>query len=849
MDPDAPGDARRLGDPTLDVNSLDEYDRERFLQLDGTEPKVWGISSGPFLLLYGNEEDIARSDHARFTYNWDKEHPDGCDRRERWKTELNYLTFIRHWQLTRLLRTLNGFVTGNLDLSGRHAPRWSEYIQQLHELTLDFSALNPVNAEISNHDDAIKTKKVYEFREKWKIPVFSLEYVLEGIRENMAEFVQAKGVGKIQELCLTDLPSELLDCIFSHCDLSDARRLSLACRNFHSISQRYINNTRKFAVHLPDKVYMDYEHYSTNEEHGRTRLRTLIGSLHKEFINYANLILERPDLSSAAQSLSFSSTVVDTALRLEWPSEFISEVQSTLSSIGSKFTRVLGACSNLTALSIHSQTLTMSSLEAICDLVHLERLQLNDCPIPDDVVAILEQGTHSLTSSRASNLNLRMFSAREISDTHTWSTWYILCIFPHVRNLFAGGFYDMSNLQHDALELPPLSVLLRFKFFHSVEHLALNCLTSQALMHLGQYLVLTAAQPPAANPVGALKLTHLRILTREPATLDIWIALVRGIELGARKTLEVLVISGLGRDAVRDASLFRWIARRLPDLKALSIDLHAGEDKSSFGVRWPQPPSVYAPALSEFTSLKYLGLNFHMMEDYSPCSIEDFETLADLEQKREQKIREREQVGEVEIDDNWDWPWMKGQEKEVNPFSFRPRSWISPYGGKVRDGTAKQYGLFDDQHLDVTNFVVHRPTLEMVSLVSRSTIIDRGVFFILPVKDPQYQEDCIPLHLPEENRYHVDSDNLEGEERDVEVDFHHSPACEHPSKDCFLTTKTIFWRAQVRPVYVSRSGGYKMFSAYSVWDLCRGAWGDVHRRWNPPLDQEAWPYLPQLNDD
>jgi hypothetical protein len=53
-------------------------------------------------------------------------------------------------------------------------------------------------------------------------------------------------VPKIQKLCLTDLPTELLDKVFQHAPLDKARIFSSTCKQLREIARRYI-----FAVSGP----------------------------------------------------------------------------------------------------------------------------------------------------------------------------------------------------------------------------------------------------------------------------------------------------------------------------------------------------------------------------------------------------------------------------------------------------------------------------------------------------------------------------------------------------------------------------------------------------------------------
>lgn len=113
------------------------------------------------------------------------------------------------------------------------------------------------------------------FRKKWRIPGplvvdFSLLYrcTREHNFENSSQFmpdtctvdllqiIGSNPVPCFQKLHLTDLPTELLDIVFMHASLSEARLLSATSRSLNEIGRRYIFGVCKgnsFAMSPPSQ--------------------------------------------------------------------------------------------------------------------------------------------------------------------------------------------------------------------------------------------------------------------------------------------------------------------------------------------------------------------------------------------------------------------------------------------------------------------------------------------------------------------------------------------------------------------------------------------------------------------
>ncbi|THU92014.1 hypothetical protein K435DRAFT_218347 [Dendrothele bispora CBS 962.96] len=214
----------------------------------------------------------------------------------------------RFFHVERFFDSLEGFLTGSLDLTGRHSERFDSLLPQLSEFIQDLNVvINPTREVPCQRDNLggyseMNDKDVRDFRLKWKLPrLANFEYLLH--RLGVLELVQSTGCKpKLQRLCLMDLPSELLDQIFSYATLKQARLLAATCKSLHAVGFPYLFHTRDLAFGITHECLLDV--YREGPEDSDRRLLDLAAENQKKLLLDIKFLLSRSDIINGLQTLS-----------------------------------------------------------------------------------------------------------------------------------------------------------------------------------------------------------------------------------------------------------------------------------------------------------------------------------------------------------------------------------------------------------------------------------------------------------------------------------------------------------------------------------------------------------------
>ncbi|TFK26264.1 hypothetical protein FA15DRAFT_755123 [Coprinopsis marcescibilis] len=832
-----------------DEGNGDDLDAE-LLKFGDTEEQMVSLRqfSHMYLVLYDYEEFKAKQSYLRLRY--DSEPQVGrivviTDENLKY-AEGRCMLEGHQWRLKRIVDMLTGFIEGDLDLTGRHASRWDAYKLEVSEFVLDAQkAIPALQTEpvlmfdgasfVLAQPESGQRQSLDDFRRKWKVPGELVEDLTQWIA-SIAHTNASKGLPKIQELCFSDLPVELVDSVFRECSLKEARTLSITSSRFYRIGQGYTTKSRDMSLEIPFAIYRDPA-YSADTEDGREKLFALIETLKSQFSEYGQLLLSRPDLSSATRSLKFHFSLPDNSYR-KWPQDVDEYMRSALMPACGMFTRVLAKSSNLTNLSVSKYVFELPSLEAICNMPNLGAMLIQNCTIADDVVELLAGGFHHLPPSHVANITLRISQAPDLDDMdqpQVASSWYFLCLCPYLRTLSVNG--NIGTFQsRDSLFLPARDVLLeQFGFIRSVERLVLTGMSMFGLLQFADFIndAVGRVPAPALGVRPSLKLSHLKISSYYPASRPVYNRVIENLGVAARRSLRVLVIQGLSKRAVRDVRFFEHIARHLPDLHGLTIELSVSIKKRNEGVRWPLPSSEYAPALAGFTSLKYFGWNWPAFKfDYSPCSLEDLERSSELEAEGFNISK----LDCLDMTPSWiDHPRAQFDEETKTMYhklkgrGVSLRLWTDFLGGELSRAD-RFFGFMNDGYTDVLPLVVHCPTLETVCMAPSSKCMVNDLYHILPIDYASLSDG--------------DDENPEcGHEL---LPTRHAPDCRNPSEDCFPNANFVKG-ALPRASYISRTGRFAIWSIWEVDQWCGEAWKSVYQQWNTQRPKSNWPDLPMLD--
>ncbi|KAG5644979.1 hypothetical protein DXG03_007351 [Asterophora parasitica] len=191
----------------------------------------------PYLLILGKEERMAQSEENRLRLRASLGKADASELEEQEGVVLYHRNF-------RIFRSIKGFHTGYLDLTGRHLHRYIEIVDRFLAYAPDLCEVKKLETEFTfDEKDWSGVDVTYidykfsddgsawdAFRKKWKIsPRFSFGRFVEQAQKT-ATLLQTGGPPSFQKLCLDHLPPKILDRIYEFASLGDARIISCTCR-------------------------------------------------------------------------------------------------------------------------------------------------------------------------------------------------------------------------------------------------------------------------------------------------------------------------------------------------------------------------------------------------------------------------------------------------------------------------------------------------------------------------------------------------------------------------------------------------------------------------------------------
>ncbi|KAK0442317.1 hypothetical protein EV421DRAFT_2035808 [Armillaria borealis] len=455
-----------------------------------------------------------------------------------------------------------GFVKGNLDLSGRHCSRYAFFDPLVQDFAFDLSAVHALTVQIIDNESgmtklSLQDDSVWErFRARWLIPEGLDFSAVFGLAQPFFDDNGALAEPKFQELCLLDLPNELLDLCFRECDILGARALSATCKHLKAVSLPYIYVARLLGV-LPanfTSLQRDALKSSSTEPEDSLSLHQALG----RSVATLEFLLSRADITDQLRRVRLLN---------DWCQDR-HEYIPTFDSIHSMLCNVLQHCPNLTTLKNRGFNIDEQFVDAITTLSDLHTIFLHGgtffilwtCTSPPTLIHFLSYG--------ASAILLELIILRE-----------------------RGG---------DAVYLP--SRFSDFANLCQLQYLCVDGLHSDSLDQFKEWLVVLGSSTKS-HP-----LSHVKVGLAYPRSdIDI----LQLVDVLDQYCIRSLYLDGLleGRP-----ELISGIAERLPGLEALTL-LHRAGRREGWLCSWPEPIWVYASHFSNFTNLRSFGWNIPMLFD------------------------------------------------------------------------------------------------------------------------------------------------------------------------------------------------------------------------------------------
>ncbi|KAF5347054.1 hypothetical protein D9758_011614 [Tetrapyrgos nigripes] len=523
-------------------------------------------------------------------------------------------------------------VQGYLDLTGRHAKRLDALLSLYDDFKADMARVRETTRVVHYEEtgwrgqvrpcvthEMLDVELWKEIRLKWKIPRVFTFSLLTLNQDRLTEVMSNAGnKPKFQKLCLSDLPPELINEIFRHASLCDARLLSATSKHMHAIGMRYLYHTRTLQFGFSDILQVYAGSPFRTELQGDDRVAffsDLASRRRSHLVDETNFLLSRPDLIDPLQTLilfdgwSFSQRVWDENFALDH--DFYAPVYLALNS-------VLQACKNLVNLEIGQFIITADWLCTISLLPSLFHIKFRGSIINDpSVETAIYDG--SIPSS-PQVVSLDVYEGWNLNDpTREWDgggLWFTILLFPNLMTLNHHNLHDARN----PASIPQPFIRQRSTILSSsLCRLALDNISSWQIPHLSDWFNLHC------NFATPCTLTHFKLRTNRWVGDDI---LVRLLESLRSAPLQVLVLEGLKDGSV---TLIHRIAELFPDLIGLTLirrENYCQHDLKK--VTWPHQSGEYAVAFANFRKLRYFGWNFRVPRyDVTPSPLVLFEDLAD----------------------------------------------------------------------------------------------------------------------------------------------------------------------------------------------------------------------------
>ncbi|KAL1665178.1 hypothetical protein GGF50DRAFT_126603 [Schizophyllum commune] len=520
-----------------------------------------------------------------------------------------YHGYLSDHHVQRLFSTMAGFHKGDLDLAGRHLPRYERLRARFDEVMKDYD-------HASSHCQRTTERMQEQFEENgevfsYDVHTFSFDppTLWEdlakkwGIRSMMdfhkfelmiGDFIDSIGTRdpqpKIQQLLLLDLPAEVLDHIMHLSSLEDLRTWSSACKLLRDHALKYVYERYDYKL---DSYALDYEVLQTiprgegYQERVNEYMKEAALTQRNNLVLRMMRVLQRDDILSRIRTLTFVETwsSPDILARIGCPyPDYISPIIPLLHDH-------LRA-SSLTEFIYMTRLLYHCVWEAIADSKTLRSARLTVCHLFISRSLGLPSQPRAIAPNLI-NLNLRMLHDDADDESHLWD---LVALCPSLLFLYLDGVHKVGTPLPGLVFSPqPGNVMTH------IRRLRLGDIWADSLEDL-----IVAIE--AAGPV---PLTHLSISTAQShIKRDLAFRLVRSFLQAPN--LRVLAISNL---QYAHPDLFALLAECAPSLQAIALEYYPSIWHSSGSPSpWPCPLYEYAPHLASFPHLEHLAMNVKIMD-------------------------------------------------------------------------------------------------------------------------------------------------------------------------------------------------------------------------------------------
>ncbi|KAI0076033.1 hypothetical protein K474DRAFT_1772858 [Panus rudis PR-1116 ss-1] len=546
-------------------------------------------------------------------------------------------------RVRRFFETYRGFYTGDVDLTGRHLPRFKSISKRFMEFANDFLFILKVYGKMGNREEQDALGKMIkvpdyvfdpiepydEFLMKWNCAgSFTPTEFKEHILRNM-DLVLGPARPKIQTLCLHHLPPELLMIITKNLSPKDALHLGSTCRLLRELSIPFIHDDVTIRLPFPyalrtvladselsDRYHMLAVHYRYGQERVIEQLRFL-----RRHPNYTQKIKYLRVVDKSAPDLH----------KYEWElrEDFLSppllhSLQKNVHSVDRLLPAILSRSPNVRNLHFMSWKITMPILKSLASMTQLRRLEFFDCAASFDVAAELSALPSELS---VTNMSLSHYNCGE---EHVLDLWLVTRACPHLQHLTFGVQTD----DYYRISIPLTEFTTVVNPFKTLRTVILDNLVPVDVQMLSTWISLVNSPLPLER----FKLVVEGGLNRQE--------ILQLLNALSPAKLKYLVIDGL---RWAEPVLLGQIAQTFPDL--VSLILHYRESGIQYKSKpavWPYTSGEYAPHLANLQHLRHFGWNFRQNVVFHPgWTFQFFEDgFPREEESRDPESRNRDLTGD-----------------------------------------------------------------------------------------------------------------------------------------------------------------------------------------------------------
>ncbi|KAK0489376.1 hypothetical protein IW261DRAFT_1444677 [Armillaria novae-zelandiae] len=462
-----------------------------------------------------------------------------------------------------------GFVKGNLDLSGRHSSRCAFFSPLVHDFASDLSTIQALSGmtKLSPPDDSVWEKVCA----KWLIPKGLDFSTVFGLAQQFFDDNGALAEPKFQELCLLDLPNELLDLCFRECDVSDARALSATCKHLKAVSLPYIYVVRLLGVLPANLTSLQRDALKSCSTEPKDSL-----SFHQALIRCVEtleFLFSRADITDRLRRVRLFDYY--------WCQDE-DEYIPIYDSIRSMLCDVLQYCPNLTTLINRGFIIDEQFVDAIATLSDLHTIFLHGCAFSYPMDSHLPSYPYSLPQLRSVR-HLTFLIDYHFISRHGILQFIYFC--PDLVELII-----LREQERGVVYLP--SRFSDFANLHHLQYLCVDGLHSDSIDGFKEWLIVLGSST-TSHP-----LSHVKVGLAHP-----------------QSDVDILhLVDVLDQYSIRSLYLDGLLEGTLPGLEALALLRRTGR-RERWLCSWPEPVWEYASHFSNFTNLRSFGWNMPVLFD------------------------------------------------------------------------------------------------------------------------------------------------------------------------------------------------------------------------------------------